>query len=99
MSEFVSMSNNQKNKKVLELNDRALEFYDKKLLKSIVNDLSNEINKKLNIYLNKDELAIYVEYPSIYNTSYIKNAVKIEIGPIASWTPFEIKQIKSYVSE
>ena len=91
-------SNNQKNKLVNELNNRALEFYKNKLLKVITNDLTNEINKELKISLREEELAIYIEYPSSYNSSYIKNAVKIEIGPIASWTPYETKKIKSYVS-
>lgn len=96
--DLFNKSNNQKNKLVEELNNRALEFYKNKLLKVITNDLSNEINKELNISLRDEELAIYIEYPSSYNSSYIKNAVKIEIGPIASWTPYETKKIKSYVS-
>ncbi|MCR5112997.1 MAG: nucleotidyl transferase AbiEii/AbiGii toxin family protein [Acholeplasmatales bacterium] len=96
--DLFSISNNQKNKLVDELNNRALEFYKGKLLQVITNDLSNEINKQLKITLSDEELAIYVEYPSSYNTAYIKNAVKIEIGPVASWTPYETKTIKSYAS-
>lgn len=96
--DLFNKSNNQKNKLVNELNNRALEFYKNKLLKVITNDLTNEINKELKISLREEELAIYIEYPSSYNSSYIKNAVKIEIGPIASWTPYETKKIKSYVS-
>ncbi len=96
--DLFNKSNNQKNKLVNELNNRALEFYKNKLLKVITNDLTNEINKELKISLREEELAIYIEYPSSHNSSYIKNAVKIEIGPIASWTPYETKKIKSYVS-
>ena len=96
--DLFTKSNNQKNKLVNELNNRALEFYKNKLLKVITNDLTNEINKELKISLREEELAIYIEYPSSHNSSYIKNAVKIEIGPIASWTPYETKKIKSYVS-
>ena len=94
--DLLNISNNQKNKLVKELNNKALEFYKNKLLGVITTDLSNEINKDLKIILNDEELSIYIEYPSKYNTSYIKNAVKIEIGPIASWTPYETKEIHSY---
>ena len=94
-----NMSNNQKNRLVDDLNSRALTFYKNKLLKVITNDLTLEINKELKITLSDEDLAIYIEYPSSYNTAYIRNAVKIEIGPIASWTPYEIKTIRSYVSE
>lgn len=96
--DLFNMSNNQKNKLVDELNSRALAFYKNKLLKVITNDLTLEINKELKITLSDEDLAIYIDYPSSYNTTYIRNAVKIEIGPIASWTPYETKTIKSYVS-
>ena len=98
-NDLFSFSNNQKNKLVNDLNNRALEFYKNKLLRVINNDLSLEINKELKITLSDEELAIFIEYPSNYNTAYIRNAVKIEIGPIASWTPYEAKTIKSYVAE
>ena len=94
-NDLFSFSNNQKNKLVNDLNNRALEFYKNKLLRVITNDLSLEINKELKITLSDEELAIFIEYPSNYNTAYIRNAVKIEIGPIASWTPYEAKTIKS----
>ena len=98
-NELFSFSNNKKNKLVNDLNNRALDFYKNKLLSVITNDLSLEINKELKITLSDEELAIFIEYPSNYNTAYIRNAVKIEIGPIASWTPYEAKTIKSYVAE
>ena len=97
--DLLNISNNQKNKQVEQLNNKALEFYKNTLLNVITNDISKEINKELKIYLNDEELAIYIEYPSSYNNSYVKNAVKIEIGPIASWTPYENKVIKSYIAE
>ena len=76
--DLFNKSNNQKNKLVEELNNRALEFYKNKLLKVITTDLSNEINKELKIALRDEELAIYIEYPSSYNSSYIKNAETLE---------------------
>ena len=97
--DLFNISSNQKNKLVDQLNNKALEFYKNTLLNVITNDISKEINKELKIYLNDEELAIYIEYPSSYNNSYVKNAVKIEIGPIASWTPYENKVIKSYIAE
>lgn len=92
-------SNNQKEKLAESLNNKALDFYQKVLIPSLQIDLTKETSKNFDIRLEKDELAIYVKYPSNHQLFYIRNEIKIEIGPLAAWTPFEYKKISSFVAQ
>lgn len=56
----------------------------------ITEDLRNDINKKLSIEYNEKEMSIYVRYDSLFeDMPYVKRAVKLELGPLAAWTPNE----------
>lgn len=92
-------SKNQKAKAASELNEKALLFYENQLINLIKTDIKNELNKELNIYLNKEELAIYIEYPHAFGNDYVKPAVKVELGPLAAWTPNERRQMQSYIQQ
>ena len=46
-----------------------------------------------------EPLNLHVVYPKCYENSYITPDVKLEIGPLASWTPCERKSITSLVGE
>lgn len=91
-------SNNQRNKKAKEFNDKAIIFYKEKLIPEL-KEYVKTINKDLTITLNEKDLAIYLTYPTNNKDTYIANHVKIEIGPLAAFMPNEVKEISSYVSE
>ena len=92
-------SKNQKFKKAEKLNNKALEFYRNTLIPSIMNDLQKETNIKFTERLEEKELAIYIEYPTKHADKYVANAVKLEIGPLAAWTPCETKTLSSFVAQ
>ena len=46
-----------------------------------------------------ESLNLHVIYPRCFSDSYITPDVKLEIGPLASWTPWERKPIESLVGE
>ena len=46
-----------------------------------------------------EPLNLHVAYPKCFSNSYITPDVKLEIGPLASWTPWESKPIASLVGE
>lgn len=46
-----------------------------------------------------ESLNLHVTYPRCFSDSYITPDVKLEIGPLASWTPWERKPIESLVGE
>ena len=92
-------SKKQKTKKAEELNSKAISFYKNEFIPSIINDINNEIKVNFTPRLDENELAIYLEYPTQQKDSYIKNAVKLEIGPLAAWTPCETKALSSFIAQ
>lgn len=92
-------SRNQKNKLSTELNKRALQFYKDKLKPLLEKDLYEETNKVFEIRIDESDMAIYLKYPSSQSNEYIRNEIKLEIGPLAAWTPFESRSIKSFIAE
>ena len=92
-------SKSQKTKKADELNNKALEFYRSEFIPSIIDDISKEVNVQFQPRLDEKEIAIYLEYPTKHSDPYVKNAVKLEIGPLAAWTPCETKILSSFVAQ
>lgn len=92
-------SRNQKNKLSIELNKKALCFYKEKLKPLLEKDLQKETNKIFEIRIDESDIAIYIKYPSNHNNEYIRSEIKLEIGPLAAWTPFETRIIRCFVAE
>lgn len=92
-------SKNQKMKQADALNKQALHFYSEKLIPIVKRDLASEVEIEFDITLNEEELAIYIKYPSSFHNGYIKDSVKLEIGPLAAWTPCETKEISSFITQ
>ena len=42
---------------------------------------------------------INIKYPSNYKSDYLRPEIRLEIGPLAMWTPNERYEIRSYVAE
>lgn len=92
-------SKNQKEKKGEELNKKAILFYQEKLIPVLKSDLKNELQIDFNIELNEKDLAIYIQYPSSFRNEYVKDSVKLEIGPLAAWTPCEKREISCFIAQ
>lgn len=92
-------SKTQKQKKAEQLNQLAVQFYREKLIPTMQKDINSEINKKMVVTLSEEELAIYVSYPCTYKDAYINSSVKLEIGPLAAWTPNEEREVCSFIQE
>lgn len=88
----------QKEKYIRKLKTESTYFLRYILMPIIIEDLRNEINKKLSVEYNEKEMSIYVRYDSLFeDMPYVKRAVKLELGPLAAWTPNEKKLISSFV--
>ncbi len=92
-------SKNQKMKQAEALNNRALQFYAETLIPILERDLASELDIEFKVTLNKKELAIYIKYPSSFQNAYVKDSVKLEIGPLAAWTPCETKEISCFIAQ
>ena len=48
---------------------------------------------------DEDDHVLNVAYPSVLNAGYLSPAIRLEIGPLAAWSPHEIGSLESYVAE
>lgn len=95
-------SNTRQDKFNKMLNSKAEEFIKKELLLDIRENMSKILNKELDIEIDeKDPQVINFYYPKVYETKndYIKQFVRLEIGPLAAWTPSVEVTIAPYVCE
>ena len=46
-----------------------------------------------------DDHTINVIYPAAFSDAYLRPEVRLEIGPLASWTPYDHYKIKPYAAE
>ena len=100
LKDIISLeSKNQKMKQAEALNKKALQFYSEKLIPILERDLASELDIEFKVTLNKKELAIYIKYPSSFQNDYVKDSVKLEIGPLAAWTPCETKEISCFIAQ
>lgn len=97
LDNLYSESRNKREKFIKKINDLALIFYQESLMPEIKEYFSEHLKHKLEIDLNKEELAIYVKYPTSFDNQYIKSSVKIEIGPISAWNPNSVIKLDSYI--
>ncbi len=83
-----------------EANKRACEFIENELLPVIAQDLKTEWGADIDISLDShDAQTINISYPNLYSDSSILRQIRVEIGPLAAWTPSEQVQIKAFAEE
>lgn len=83
-----------------EMNKRAGEWIENIFLTHLI-----KIFKKLNlnefkIYIKEDDnQTIIIQYPRAYSISGILPEIRLEMGPLAAWTPIKKIPITSYIAE
>ena len=89
-------SKNQQVKFNEKVNKLALSYINEKLLpivSKLVSPLCEcEIDKNNPFNIN-------IKYPSIFEDNYLRPLILLEIGPLASWLPFDKFNIQSYASQ
>ena len=79
------------------LNNLAKEFIANELYYDLLNGLSYIDDLKIEV--NKEEQLINIYYPKTYDVNIgILPCVRLEIGPLAAWTPAEVMNINPYIS-
>lgn len=49
--------------------------------------------------IEEDPYVINIQYPGSFPDDYLRPEVRLEIGPLAAWSPFEEKEISCYAAE
>lgn len=85
------------NKKVNEL---AADFYKKELAPCLNADMEKILGASQSIIVDtNDNMVINFYYPQIFSANYLRDRIRLEIGPLAEWEPSHKKEIRSFVSE
>lgn len=84
-------SNTKQDKFNKESNQKTEEFLKEWLLPQMEEDFKEIIGSdfKLSIY-EKEPQTIFFEYPKSYQSSYLIQSIRLEIGALAAWSPSEI---------
>ena len=82
-----------------EANARAINFIKTKLTPSIQDGLSASLTGKFNLSIDTDGQTVKFIYPQLFSDFSILQEIRLEIGPLAAWTPTEERPITPYAAE
>lgn len=82
-----------------EANARAINFIETKLTPAIQDGLSELLKGKFSLSIDTDGQTIKFVYPQLFSDFSILQEIRLEIGPLAAWTPAEERPITSYAAE
>ena len=83
-----------------ETNEKAAFFIENKILPVLKDRLENSLCIDLDLTIDAvDPQTIVFRYPNVFESLYLAPTVRLEIGPLAAWTPSEIKPIQPYIVE
>lgn len=89
-----SRSNTQQDKFNKESNQKAEDFLVNVLIPQMRLDFVKLIEDDFQIGIDlNDPQTVLFEYPTSFQSEYVKQVIRLEIGALAAWTPFEIVEI------
>lgn len=82
------------------LNRRAAEFYNEELAPSLNEELEKKLGKADLVAIDdNDDMVLNFYYPQLFDVDYLRPMVRLEIGPLAEWTPSHLTEITSFSAE
>lgn len=80
----------------------ASEFLTRTLVPQMGRDLSDMIGRIVTVRMDpndKDQCTVNFFYPHVFNTDYLRQEIRLEIGPLAEWVPSHPVAITSTLAE
>lgn len=93
-----TQSKTQQSRQNQKMNAKAV-AYIRDMLLSQLNHLFAPIPGIIARIDEDDPHTVNVFYPAAFETAYIRPAVRLEIGPLASWVPSSAHSIKAYAAQ
>ena len=82
------------------VNAGAAEFYASDLVPCLNSELEDILGSGQWVAVDEnDEMVINFYYPQLFEVEYLRDKVRLEIGPLAEWLPSHVTDIQSFVSE
>jgi len=81
-------------------NAKAAEFYREELVPELNKELVNVLGEGQWLKVaDEDAMVVNFWYPQIFESDYLRSAVRLEIGPLAEWLPSHETAIVSFAAE
>ena len=82
------------------VNARAAEFYASDLVPCLNSELEDILGSGQWVAVDEnDEMVVNFYYPQLFEVEYLRDKVRLEIGPLAEWLPSHVTDIQSFISE
>ena len=82
------------------VNARAAVFYASDLVPCLNGELEDILGSGQWVAVDEnDEMVVNFYYPQLFEVEYLRDKVRLEIGPLAEWLPSHVTDIQSFVSE
>lgn len=82
------------------LNSEASKFYKEKLVPQLEKEIEIKLGPGEWFSVDKeDDMVVNFYYPQIFENGYLRGCVRLEIGPLAEWSPSHEIAITSFVFE
>lgn len=91
-------SNTQQDKLNKRMNEQATDYMRRSFVPWLQEEFSDLGDRAPTVTHAGDQI-VQVHYAPAFQTSYVRNHVLLEIGPLASWVPQESVSIRPYVAE
>ncbi|MDX9851996.1 MAG: nucleotidyl transferase AbiEii/AbiGii toxin family protein [Anaerolineaceae bacterium] len=92
-------SNSKQERFKLETIERTNTYLLEKFIPTVNANLSNELGYEMRIYLAKEDETVIIAYPKEFESSATLDVIRLEIGPLAEWSPADCVNIQSYLAE
>ena len=97
---YEERSKTQQDKFNKQMNSEAAEFYKNELVPKLQNEISVYLKSDFKIEVDSDdEMVVNFYYPCIFTEGYIRPEIRLEIGPIAQWTPSTETKVLPFIAE
>lgn len=92
-------SNTKQDKFKLETIERTDDYLANTFIPSLKAGLSTELGIDADVRIGDAEETVLFAYPKLFSSEATLDVVKLEIGPLAAWTPSQPATITSYLAE
>ena len=96
MNPLEKRSKNQQDKFNKSINESAKEYIKNTILPKVSTLLAPTCSCQID---DTNAFSINIKYPTVFKDDYLRPEILLEIGPLASWLPSDIFEIKSMVSQ
>lgn len=83
-----------------QINSEAAKFYREKLVPQLNVEMKEKLGDGKWFSIDtEDEMVVNFYYPQIFKADYLRACVRLEIGPLADWTPSHETSITPFAAE